>query len=121
MFPLSILQCPHLNRCPRYHLDTFPCNFDVKYKTFQLAALPHETREAVHMDKFSYLVLKKGPKHQSSSCKFPRLVEQPIVKPKNGHTICRLCTSRGMLEEVLVKKKSGCVSPQLIFFNGCRS
>ena len=71
--------------------------------------MPQETREAVHLDKFSYLVLKKGAKHQSSSCKYPRLVEQPIVKAKNGYAICRLCTNRGMLEEVLVKKKSRCV------------
>ena len=110
MHIFSLSKCPHLNRCPRYHLDTVPCNFDVKYKSFQLAALPHETREAVHTDKFSYLVMKKGSKHQSSSCKFPRLVEQPIGKPKNAHSICRLCTNRGMLEEILVRKKSGYVS-----------
>jgi len=99
------MPCPHLNRCPRYHLDTVPCNFDVKYKNFQLATLAHEAREAVNLDKFSYLVLKKGAVYQSSSCKYPRLLEQPIVKSNNA--ICRMCTNRGMLEEVLVRKKSG--------------
>ena len=87
-----------------------PCNFDVKYKNFQLLdVLPHVVREAVHSDKFSYVIFKKGAVHQSSSCKYPRLVEQPMIKPSNA--ICRMCTDRGMLEEVLVRKASNrCVN-----------
>ena len=67
--------------------------------------MPHEIREAVNLDKFSYLVLKKGATRQSSSCTYPRLVERPIVKDKGNNVICRMCTNRGMLEEVLVRKK----------------
>jgi ribosomal protein RSM22 (predicted rRNA methylase) len=95
-------QCPHQNRCPRYHLDTVPCNFDAKFKNFQLDCLPHDIREIVSTDKYSYVVFRKGPRYQSSSCSYPRLMEQPLMK--TGHTLCRLCTNRGRLEEVMVTK-----------------
>ena len=53
-------QCPHSSPCPRYFHDTIPCNFDVRYKPFQLLKIPQEVRDRAAVHRFSYLVFKKG-------------------------------------------------------------
>lgn len=45
---------------------------------------------------YSYLVLKKGPRKEKE---WPRIVREVLVRPK--HSICRMCTSNGQLQEVI--------------------
>jgi len=52
---LHFLQCPHEKICPRYALDSIPCNFIVPYKTL----LPF-SKEIIKLEKYSYVVIKKG-------------------------------------------------------------
>ena len=53
-------QCPHSLGCPRFNFDTIPCNFEVKYKNFQLKAFPDVIRQVVRTDRYSYMIFKKG-------------------------------------------------------------
>ena len=90
--------CPHEKACPRYEFDSIPCNFDIRYRNFQLEKIHKSIREDVQEGRFTYTVFRKGRK--TKDCEWPRIVEPP--KPCNhGHGICRLCTSRGTLEEIL--------------------
>ena len=103
--------CPHDLPCPKYHQDTAPCNFTVRYNNFDLPGLePSTTR----YETFSYVVFKKGARETES---FPRLVEPP-VKTK-GSFYCRLCTSQGGLQEVLCKKSADLDLFQLTKRLGC--
>lgn len=89
--------CAHDLPCPRFHLDTVPCNFSVRYNNFDLPGLEESS---VPKETFSYVVLRKGPRETES---LPRLVEPPVIT--KGDIYCRLCTSDGTLQEVLCRKK----------------
>merc|ERR1712080_724940 len=92
--------CPHESPCPRYKLDSIPCDFPVRYTNFNLKlgsdAVSHLP---THTEQYTYLVVNKAQKDSQS---WPRLVEQP-VKTK-GTIYCRLCTKGGTLQEVLCRK-----------------
>ena len=47
---------------------------------------------------YSFPTFRKGKK--TNDCEWPRLVEAP-KNCDHGHSICRLCTPRGTLEEIL--------------------
>lgn len=85
--------CPHDLPCPRFMHDTTPCNFEVSY-----VPLPFEGRRGVRKERFSYVVLKKGPR-PASDVQWPRIVRKPLVRRK--HTICRMCVAAGKLEEII--------------------
>jgi len=94
--------CPHDLPCPRYHQDSVPCNFPVRYSNFNLKMGSDKSDHLpVHTDVYSYLVVKKGEREAVS---WPRLVEQPI-KTK-GNIYCRLCTDQGALQEVVCSRKA---------------
>ncbi len=48
---------------------------------------------------FCYVVLKKGPTTNNENDAWPRIVRPTLVRSK--HTICRMCTKNGKLEEVI--------------------
>lgn len=95
----------------------------MRYKPFQLLKIPQEVRDRAAVHRFSYLVFKKGASdtlfkreknkfpcprqllgpEPSSSSHFPRLLNAPLQRKKSFY--CRMCTSRGKLEEVLIAKK----------------
>lgn len=81
--------------CPRILAeDGTPCNFISSYKPLQL----HPGDSVVNQrEMYSYVVLKKGPQIENET--WPRIVRPTI--PKSKHTICRLCTKNGKLEEVI--------------------
>ncbi|GFG29146.1 hypothetical protein Cfor_00216 [Coptotermes formosanus] len=85
--------CPHDLPCPRFLHDTTPCNFEVSY-----IPLPFEERRDVRKERFSYVVIKKGPR-PPSDVQWPRIVRKPLVRRK--HTICRICVASGKLEEII--------------------
>ncbi|PSN51932.1 Methyltransferase-like protein 17 [Blattella germanica] len=85
--------CPHDQTCPRYAQDTTPCNFEVSYIPVPLLGGRDARRE-----RFSYVVFKKGARPQDDQ-QWPRIVREPLVRRK--HTVCRLCTAAGKLEEVV--------------------
>lgn len=49
-------------------------------------------------ERYSYVVLKKGPRDPSDP-QWPRLVRETLVRSK--HSICRMCTKDGNLQEVI--------------------
>eukprot|EP00095_Tigriopus_kingsejongensis_P009770 maker-scaffold1182_size56756-snap-gene-0.7 protein:Tk09770 transcript:maker-scaffold1182_size56756-snap-gene-0.7-mRNA-1 annotation:"hypothetical protein KGM_07295" len=106
--------CPHEIGCPRYFQDNIPCNFDVRYKNFQLQSFPHIVKDVPRTEKFSYLIFKKGPKPvESKSYAYPRVVEEPITR--SGHIVCRMCTNRGKLEEYMATKNKDVPEKKAIF------
>lgn len=94
-FPCSF-QCAHNLPCPRIKInDGTPCNFVVNYQTTGLASSITTKKEL-----YSYVVIKKGRRTESSPDQnWPRLVRPVLVRKK--HSVCRLCTANGKLEEVV--------------------
>lgn len=88
--------CPNDNVCPRYMEHQTPCNFLMKYES-----LPFPSKSEIGAELFSYVVLRKG-KRPENDPQWPRIVRAPIVR--SGHTICKLCTSKGELQEVIFAK-----------------
>lgn len=86
--------CPHDSTCPRFLAnDHTPCNYEVSYFT-----LPFGGSSTVKKELYSYVVLKKG-KRDPSDEQWPRLVRDVLVRSK--HSVCRMCTANGKLEEVI--------------------
>ncbi|XP_061725589.1 methyltransferase-like protein 17, mitochondrial [Cydia pomonella] len=88
--------CPNDNVCPRYLELKTPCNFIMKYES-----LPYPSKLDVFAELFSYVILRKGER-PSDDPQWPRIVRAPIVR--SGHTICRLCTKQGELQEIIFSK-----------------
>jgi len=74
--------------------DGTPCNFEAKYFPLPFSKV-HETRNEL----YSYVVFKKGIEIGES---WPRVVRPALVRSK--HTICRLCTPKGNLQEIIFTK-----------------
>ncbi|XP_052745974.1 methyltransferase-like protein 17, mitochondrial [Bicyclus anynana] len=88
--------CPNNNVCPRYLEFETPCNFLMKFET-----LGFPSKKEIMADLFSYIILRKGDRPPDDP-QWPRIVRAPIVR--SGHTICRLCTKNGELQEVIFSK-----------------
>lgn len=81
--------------CPRFLAeDGTPCNFISSYVPLPLNS---EIGNAHQKEMFSYVVLKKGPINDINS--WPRIVRPALVRSK--HTVCRMCTKNGKLEEII--------------------
>ncbi|XP_018566873.1 methyltransferase-like protein 17, mitochondrial [Anoplophora glabripennis] len=86
--------CPHDETCPRFLLDDgTPCNFEVRYFTLPVGQISQSKTEL-----YSYVVLKKGMRGEND-LRWPRIVRPTLVRSK--HTICRVCTAKGNLSEVI--------------------
>ncbi|KAJ8922406.1 hypothetical protein NQ315_004352 [Exocentrus adspersus] len=96
--------CPNDETCPRFLLDDgTPCNFQVNYYT-----IPVGQTSVFKKELYSYVVLKKG-KRTEPDIEWPRIVRPTLVRPR--HTICRVCTAKGELKEVIfTAKKHGKVT-----------
>lgn len=88
--------CPGDSVCPRYLEQETPCNYIMKYES-----LPYPSKIEISAELFCYVILRKG-KRPGDDPQWPRVVRAPIVR--SGHTICRLCTSKGELKEVIFAK-----------------
>ncbi|XP_014221473.1 methyltransferase-like protein 17, mitochondrial [Trichogramma pretiosum] len=88
--------CPHKNPCPRLLQNKgFPCNFGIQYMPLRLLGPQRHNFEL-----YSYVVLKKG--NPTSEDNWSRIVRPTLVR--KNHVRCRMCTSEGQLEEVVVTK-----------------
>ncbi|KAG5893361.1 hypothetical protein JTB14_000126 [Gonioctena quinquepunctata] len=86
--------CPHDDTCPRFLLDDgTPCNFEVTYFSLPIGGASETKKEL-----YSYVILEKGNADEAGR-KWPRLVRPTLIRSK--HSICRMCTARGKLEEVI--------------------
>lgn len=84
--------------CPRMlKNDGTPCNFSVAYRALGIGELKHENKI-----QFSYVIFKKGLRSDDKSINWPRLVRPTQVRAR--HTRCKMCTSRGQLEEIVFTK-----------------
>lgn len=91
--------CPHDKFCPKFFDGTnVPCNFEVSYKPASF-----EKDQTAHIDRYTYIVLKRGKRGESNEKNWPRLVEAPLIRKK--HTICRMCTHSGTLRELTATKR----------------
>lgn len=91
--------CPHDKFCPRFFDGTnIPCNFEVPFRP-----LSFKKSNTFHKDRYTYVVLKRGKREESTEKIWPRLVEEPMVRKK--HTICRVCTQFGSLRELTATKR----------------
>ncbi|XP_040583060.1 ribosome assembly protein METTL17, mitochondrial [Lepeophtheirus salmonis] len=98
-----IAPCTHSMGCPRYLHDKIPCNYDVKYKNFQLSMFPSEYREIVYRNRLCYLIFRKNMHLELSDKKWHRIVKEK-KRTKNTY-ICELCTNKGKLEEIFVHRR----------------
>lgn len=90
--------CPHDNVCPRFlEDDGTPCNFEVTYFSLPIGQKSERRKEL-----YSYVVLKKGTR-SSEDAQWPRIVRPTLVRSK--HTICRICSARGKLDEIIFTSK----------------
>ncbi|XP_050423043.1 methyltransferase-like protein 17, mitochondrial [Adelges cooleyi] len=85
--------CPHEHSCPRFETDNTPCNFEISYYTPNIAQQSQFKRAPI-----SYIIVKKGPRLADDE-QWPRLVRP--VKVRSKHSICRMCTSSGKLQEII--------------------
>ncbi|XP_078040908.1 ribosome assembly protein METTL17, mitochondrial [Augochlora pura] len=91
--------CPHDLECPR-SADKTPCNFELHYLT-----LPFPKNAEYKRERYSYVVLKKGERAEDDN-RWPRIV-RPVLNRSN-HSICRMCTASGKLQEyIFTKWKNG--------------
>jgi ribosomal protein RSM22 (predicted rRNA methylase) len=105
---LFMFQCPHEAACPRLQSqDGTPCNFEVRYPPF-LTKSNHYFKE-----RFCYVIIGKGIRPDTIPA-WPRIVRPTLVRRK--HTICRLCTPAGKLQEIIfTPAKSG----KLVLYRYC--
>jgi len=85
--------CNQEHPCPRYDIDDTPCNFEISYYTPKIAQ-----PTVIKRENFSYIVIKKGERSKSDD-QWPRIVRPVLVRSK--HSICRMCTSSGKLQEII--------------------
>ncbi|XP_017778781.1 PREDICTED: methyltransferase-like protein 17, mitochondrial [Nicrophorus vespilloides] len=85
--------CPHDFACPKYMSSNYACNFEVNF-------INSSTSERMQLmkEQYSYVVLKKGARDERDE-RWPRAVKETLVRSK--HSICRLCTANGSLDEVI--------------------
>lgn len=84
--------------CPRMlKNDGTPCNFNVTYRSLGIGQLKHENKI-----QFSYVIFKKGSRNDDKTINWPRLIRPTQVRTR--HTRCKMCTSRGQLEEIVFTK-----------------
>ncbi|CAG9761629.1 unnamed protein product [Ceutorhynchus assimilis] len=89
--------CSHDKICPRFLAkDGTPCNYEIKYFSMPIGQKPD-----VYKELYSYVVLKKGPRQNEPV--WPRIVRPTLVRSK--HSICRVCTAGGNLDEVIFTAK----------------
>lgn len=96
-----VAPCPHDFGCPRFNFDKIPCNFPISY-------LPPRFLEGKQVRKnhlYSYAIFKKGPR-PSSDPQWSRCVRETIALRRAQ--LLRLCTSKGQLEDVIIRKKFNC-------------
>lgn len=93
----TLAPCPHDLRCPRLSdlSDRTPCNFELSYAPLRLNGESSGDRKTSF---YSYAILKKGV-IEDASRPWPRIVRPTLVRSK--HSICRLCTEGGNLQEVI--------------------
>ncbi|XP_024944255.1 methyltransferase-like protein 17, mitochondrial isoform X2 [Cephus cinctus] len=95
--------CPQDLKCPRYKELQTPCNFEVSYISTPFISPRHTNKE-----RYSYVIMRKGERPKDDE-QWPRIV-RPILM-RSRHTICRLCTKEGNLQEIiLTKSKHGKVA-----------
>lgn len=91
--------CPHDMVCPRQALnDPISCRFTTRY--FPLNLMNKAQEKTAREANFSFVIVKKGPRQGQS---FPRIV-RPVIVDQRQRAIARLCTDRGVLEEVIASK-----------------
>jgi len=94
--------CPHEELCPRQYQKRPLCNFEVRFRNFPFKWLTPGQNEHIFNGTFSYIIAQKGTSRNESS-NWPRLVEHNIIKKHS--VICRMCTSRGKLEEIFATRQ----------------
>lgn len=92
-----LFQCPHDLRCPRLQdlADRTPCNFEIAYTPLRVSSDSAVDRRT---STYSYAILKKGSIADATR-QWPRIVRPTLVRSK--HSICRVCTESGNLQEVI--------------------
>ncbi|KAI1286951.1 Methyltransferase-like protein 17, mitochondrial [Halotydeus destructor] len=93
-----VAPCPHTLACPRLFTGgPVLCNFQIPYAPLDIGQRPVITKE-----RFSYIVMRKGPRPARDSVTWPRIV-QPVLS-KSKHIICRTCCPDGSIKSVTFTK-----------------
>ncbi|KAM4809100.1 ribosome assembly protein METTL17, mitochondrial isoform 2-T2 [Rhinophrynus dorsalis] len=99
--PHVFAPCPHQLSCPK-HSDKLqvPCNFIQKYQP-----LPLDWNPPQRWEKFSYLIISRGPVGGSDS-HWPRVIGPVLCRPRHVH--CHICCSDGKIRhEVITAQRHG--------------
>ncbi|KAL5466749.1 hypothetical protein EMCRGX_G030898 [Ephydatia muelleri] len=93
--------CPHSQKCPLADGSRVPCHFAQRVHlsfTQRNSVLRHS---GFHIEKFSYLILRKGEKAKVTDN--PSRLLEP-VKKRTRHAIYKLCCPDGQAREVILSK-----------------
>lgn len=90
--------CSHDYICQRLTKDKMrPCNFE---QTFEPLNIPGMKKIFKSLEKFSYLVMRKGRTKEGTI--WPRVVDPVLLRSR--HVICRICHRDGQLRELIITK-----------------
>ncbi|XP_052249185.1 methyltransferase-like protein 17, mitochondrial isoform X2 [Dreissena polymorpha] len=92
--------CMHDEACPKLTYNLLQCNFTVEYKALQLD-VDRGQGSSTQSERYSYVVLKKGPRPEEHKNQYPRIVES---KTKSDHVPCMVCLPDGSLRRFTVTK-----------------
>ncbi|BES98756.1 Mitochondrial small ribosomal subunit Rsm22 [Nesidiocoris tenuis] len=88
-----VAPCSHDMPCPLAGAEkSAPCNYSATYDSYP------QTNRGARKELYSYVVFRKGKKPDSEP-DWPRIIRPVLVRHR--HAICRMCTSRGKLTEVI--------------------
>ncbi|KAL4234521.1 Methyltransferase-like protein 17 [Mactra antiquata] len=90
--------CTHDALCPKLEFKKSPCTFSLKYRQLNIDK-EYGQGDTINKERFSYVVLKKGPRKEKDI--YPRLTE---VHQKSGHSRCYMCCPDGTMRHFIFSK-----------------
>jgi ribosomal protein RSM22 (predicted rRNA methylase) len=103
-----VAPCPHERKCPM--LGSW-CHFSQRVEMSKFQMEVHHVGKGFVDQKFSYLVIRRGPRPtlatepEERSFSWPRLIRRPLKR--NGHIINDLCDVDGTFKRVIVPRSQG--------------
>ncbi|XP_064394511.1 methyltransferase-like protein 17, mitochondrial [Halichondria panicea] len=93
--------CPHESECPLILNSKLPCRFGQRVQLALSERNGPLKHKGYHLENFSYVVLKKGPRNHDEG------VDGRILQPtkkRTKHILCKLCTRQGEVKDVILTK-----------------
>ncbi|CAO3685991.1 unnamed protein product [Umbelopsis ramanniana] len=115
-----VAPCPHDKPCPMFRGEDLQpdrdwCHFSQRVERPKFLMKTKHSKINIEDAKYSYVILRKGPRPVSTSTNqedleteaytWPRLVTPPLKK--NKHVVMDVCTSSGEIQRMIIPKSQG--------------